>query len=69
MSKRFAVVCLGALLLGGFAVAAQAGKAVHIHWVCSYCGSRMTSVRMPSEYGCTRNPYGKTHSWVAESAN
>ena len=66
MSKKLVAVCLGALLLLGLAITAWAEKAIHVQWVCSYCGSRISSVRMPSGGTCYRNPYGKTHSWTAE---
>ncbi len=66
MSKKYIAICLGALLLLGLALAASAEKAVHVQWVCEYCGSRISSVRMPSPGTCSKNPYGKTHSWTAE---
>ena len=66
MSKKCIAVCLGALLLFILAVGANAEKAVHVQWVCEYCGSRISSVRMPSGGTCIKNPHGKTHSWTAE---
>ena len=66
LKKKYIAVCLGALLLLGFAITASAEKAIHVQWVCDYCGSRISSVRMPSPGTCSRNPYGKTHSWRAE---
>jgi len=48
MSKKLVAVCLGAFLLLVLAITAWAEKAIHVQWVCSYCGSRISSVRMPS---------------------
>ena len=66
MSKKFIAVCLGVLLLLVLALSASAEKAIHVQWVCSYCGPRISSVRMPSGGTCYKNPYGKKHSWIAE---
>ena len=64
MTKKFVIILLGTLLLTGFAIVAHAEKAVHIQWVCSYCGHRISSVRMPGGT-CFKSPT-KTHNWIAE---